>query len=364
MKAAVLKAPNVLDYTDVPDPEPFGERPVLVRVGGVGVCGSDLLRYARGTAYHYPLVLGHEMSALVERAPAGSRFAPGDKVAVFPLLPRHDDPLTQVGEWALSSGYDYFGSRRDGGMAELLWVPETNLIPVPADVPLLHAAVVEPAAVALHGVLKLRVPASGTALVIGAGPIGALAAQWLRLLGWTRVLVADVDERKRQVMTQLGFETVDAAADTVETVLALTGGTGADAVVEAGGLPQTFTQALEAAGPQGQVLVLGDLKGDVTIPRELISSLIRRELTVLGTWNSKITPVGRNEWTMVVSHLHRGSLQAAPLISHTPPLDDAPVVLAAMAERHMWTNKVVFAVADEARREAGVPASPRERNGT
>ncbi|MDF2706679.1 MAG: Alcohol dehydrogenase GroES domain protein [Nonomuraea muscovyensis] len=354
MKAAVLKAPNVLDYTDVPDPEPFGERPVLVRVGGVGVCGSDLLRFARGTAYHYPLVLGHELSAVVERPPADSRFAPGDKVAVFPLLPRRDDPLAQVGEWALSSDYDYFGSRRDGGMAELLWVPEANLIPVPADVPLLHAAMVEPAAVALHGVLKLRVPACGSALVIGAGPIGALAAQWLRVLGWTRVLVADVDARKRQVMAKLGFEVVDAAArDTVEAARELTGGAGVDAAVEASGFPETFLQTLEAVAPAGQVLVLGDLKGDVTIPRDLISSLIRRELTVLGTWNSKITPAGRSEWEMVVEHLHRGALRVAPLISHTPSLEEVPAVLADMAGRRVWSNKVVFAVSDEARREAG-----------
>jgi len=214
MKAAVLHAPEVLSYQDIPDPEPFGERPVLVRVGAVGVCGSDLLRF-KGNAYQYPLVLGHEFSAVVEQVPAGSSLVPGDRVAVFPLLASPTDPLTEIGEPALGSGYDYFGSRRDGGMAELLWVPERNLVPVPASMPLLHAAVVEPAAVALHGVLKLQVVAGGVALVIGAGPIGALAAQWLRILGWSRVLVADVDPRKRAVMADLGFETIDAAGDTV-----------------------------------------------------------------------------------------------------------------------------------------------------
>ncbi|MET0864642.1 MAG: alcohol dehydrogenase catalytic domain-containing protein, partial [Nakamurella sp.] len=309
MKAAVLQAPEVLDYQDIPDPEPFGERPVLVRIGAVGVCGSDLLRFS-GSAYHYPLVLGHEFSAEVERVPAGSTYAPGDRVAVFPLLANPADPLTEVGEPALGAGYDYFGSRRNGAMAELLWVPERNLVPVPGSMPLLHAAVVEPAAVALHGVLKLQVVAGGVALVIGAGPLGALAAQWLRILGWSRVLVADVDPRKRAVMAELGFETIDAAADTVATVVSLTG-IGVDAAVEASGLSTTLLQTFRATAPRGQVLILGDLKGDVTIPRELISSVIRRELTVLGTWNSKITPAGRNEWQMVVSHIADGRLQVA-----------------------------------------------------
>lgn len=352
MRAAVVEAPNAVRLTEVAEPEPVGERPVLVRVGGVGVCGSDLLRFAHGTAYHYPLVLGHEFSAVVEQVPDGSAFAPGDRAAVFPLLPRPDDPYTQVGEWALGADYDYFGSRRDGAMAERLWVPEANLVPVPRDVPLVHAAVVEPAAVALHAVLKLRVPAAGTALVIGAGPIGALAGQWLRILGWTRVVVADVDERKRDVLAGLGFEVVDAAAqDAVAAAKELTDGLGVDAAVEASGLPATFLQCLEATAPQGQVLVLGDLKGDVTIPRPLISSLIRRELVVLGTWNSKITPAGRSEWDMVVAHLADGSLQVAPLVSHTPTLEEIPQVLADMAARRIWSNKVVFAVADEARQE-------------
>jgi L-iditol 2-dehydrogenase len=360
MRAAVLRSPGTMSYQDIPDPEPFGDRPVLVRVGAVGVCGSDLLRFGKGTAYHYPLVLGHEFSGVVESVPAASRFAPGDRVAVFPLLANPDDPFTGVGEPALGSGYDYFGSRRDGGMAELLYVPERNLIRVPADMPLLHAAVVEPAAVALHAVLKLRVPASGTALVIGAGPIGALAAQWLRILGWTRVLVADVDPAKRAVLEELGFETIDATADTVAQARSLTG-TGVDAAVEASGLPQTLVQALEATAPQGQVLILGDLKGDVTLPRALVSSLIRRELTVLGTWNSKITPAGRSEWDMVVAHIASGRLQVAPLISHALPLDRAAGTFDDMTERRVWSNKVVFAVSAQAQAEtldrAIVPAA-------
>jgi L-iditol 2-dehydrogenase/galactitol-1-phosphate 5-dehydrogenase len=358
--AAVVEKPNHIVWSEVPMPDPVGPRPVLVRVGGVGVCGSDVLRYAHGTAYHYPIVLGHEFSAVVEQAPDGSRLSPGDKVAVFPLIPRPDDPLTQVGEWALGDGYDYFGSRRDGAMQELLWVPEANLIRVPQHVPLLHAAVVEPAAVALHAVRKLVVPPAGVALVVGAGPIGALAAQWLRILGWERVIVADIDERKRAVMSDLGFEVVDPGAqDTVAAVKELTDGRGVDAAVEASGLPLTFLQCLDAAAARGQVLVLGDLKGDVTVSRAQISSLIRRELVVIGTWNSKITPAGRSEWDTVVAHVADGSLAVASLISAAPDLSEADAVLGAIARRETRSNKVVFAVSEEARAERNRLGIPR-----
>jgi len=277
MKAVVLEGPRTLAVRDLPEPEPIGSDSVLVRIGAVGVCGSDVLRFGKDKAYHYPLVLGHEFSALVERAPAGSRFAHGDRVAVFPLLPPHDDPMAEVGEYALSSGYDYFGSRRDGGLQQYLHVPERNLIPLPAGFSLVKAAVVEPAAVALHAVLKLTIPANGTALVIGAGPIGALAAQWLRIRGCTRVVVADVDARKREVMSALGFETIDAAGDdTVEAIRNLTGGRGPSIAVEAGGRPVTLLQAIECLGPMGQVLLLGDVSGDLTIPQATLLSIRRR----------------------------------------------------------------------------------------
>ena len=354
MKAMVLDSPGQLTTKDVPEPERVGARPVLVRIAAVGVCGSDLLRYAKGTAYHYPLILGHEFSAVVEEAPADSPFARGDRVAVFPLIPDPRDPFSQIGEYAVSSGYDYFGSRRDGAFAERLWVPEENLLRVPSEVPLLHAAAVEPAAVALHAMLKLKLPANASTLVIGGGPIGAFAAQWLRILGSSRVIVADIDPRKLEILQGLGFEVIDAARqDTVKAVKELTGGRGVDGAVEASGLRVTMIQTIEAAAVFGQVMLLGDHHHDVTLSGPLISSMLRRELTVYGTWNSKITPAGKSEWDMVLSHM-RQAFQVGPLISHTPTLDQGPQVFADMAARRIWTNKVIFAISEEARAERSV----------
>ncbi|HMR67559.1 MAG TPA: galactitol-1-phosphate 5-dehydrogenase, partial [Anaerolineae bacterium] len=101
----------------------------------------------------------------------------------------------------------------------------------------------------------------------------------------------------------------------------------------------------------GQVMLLGDLSGDVTLKAAQVSSILRRELTLYGTWNSKITPAGKSEWEMVIHHMQQGDLQVAPLISHTPLLSDGPQMFAEMAARKVWYNKVVFAIADEARAE-------------
>lgn len=351
MKAVVLDGPNTLVHRDVPEPERVGDRPVLVRIGAVGVCGSDVLRFGRGKAYHYPLVLGHEFSGIVADAPADSSLSVGDRVAVFPLLERADDPMTAIGEYALGTGYDYFGSRRDGGMQELLWVPEKNLFRVPPATPLTHAAMVEPAGVALHAMLKVDIPAHATALVIGAGPIGALAAQWLRILGCSRVIVADLDPRKREIMEGLGFETIDASTgDTVQQAADATDGRGPDIAVEATGFPGALVQAIEAAATLGQVVLLGDLSGDLTLEQKTVSSMLRRELRLYGTWNAKVTPIGHSEWDMVVAHLGV-DLHVDELISHVRPLDEAPRIFEQLNNRDIWYNKVLFQVADEAESE-------------
>ena len=346
MRAVVLDGPNSLVVSDLPEPAQVGTRPVLIRVGAVGVCGSDLLRFGRGKAYHYPLVLGHEFSGIVEQVPDDSPLKPGDRVAVFPLVQRDDDPMSAIGEFALSADYDYFGSRRDGALEERLWVPEANLFRVPDDTPLTHAAMVEPAGVALHAMRKVEIPNNASALVIGAGPIGALAAQWLRILGCARVVVADVDDRKIALMQSFGLETLDAREGTVEKIRELTDGRGPDIVVEASGIPAALVQGIEAAAVLGQVVLLGDLSGDLLLEQKTVSSILRRELRLYGTWNAKITPAGRSDWDMVIHHI--GDLHFDELISHVRPLDSAPDTFRELFDRELWYNKVLFQVAPDA----------------
>jgi L-iditol 2-dehydrogenase/galactitol-1-phosphate 5-dehydrogenase len=353
MRAAVLRDVGVLELSDVPEPEPVGADSVLVRMGAVGVCGSDVLRYAKGKGYGFPLVLGHEMSATVAEPSPSGRLRPGDRVAVFPCLPVADDPMTEIGEFVLGEGYDYFGSRRDGGMQEVLRVPERNLVPLAPGMSLIQGAMVEPAAVALHAMRKVHVPADATALVIGAGPIGLLAAQWLRVLGVIRVLVADVDERKRAIAAHLGFETIDATASGSDAqARELTGGRGVDIAVEASGLAVTLLQAIHATAARGQLVIVGDLSQDVTIPAATVSTLLRREVTVYGTWNSRIAPRGNSEWDMVVNAIAAGRVRVDDLVSSVATLDEAPHVFAALASRATWANKTIFAISEDAAAEA------------
>lgn len=348
MRSLVLEAPGKFAFHSsrpVPDDHP-GPDSVLVRIAACGICGSDLPRgFDSGGAYRYPLVLGHEFSGVVAEDGPGVKC--GDRVAVFPLIPKPGQKAYLTGDYAQTTNYDYFGSRRDGGMQELLRVPVGNLFKLPAPVNLLHAACTEPAAVALHGVRKFHIQPGDVAAVIGAGPIGNLTAQWLRILGAERVLVVDLDSRKLELAASLGFEVIDGrAGDPVEQIRDRTRGEGAMRVVEACGLPNTFLQAVQCAATFGEVVFMGNIHGEFRIGEKDFSTILRRELTIYGTWNSKVVPAGTDDWSTVLQHMDR-DLQIGPLITDTPALEQGPEIFASIRERRSYHNKVIFRVSPQ-----------------
>jgi L-iditol 2-dehydrogenase/galactitol-1-phosphate 5-dehydrogenase len=341
VEALVLKDKGELRLEEVADPKKPEEGYALLRVRACGVCGSDIPRIFGGKAYHYPLIPGHEFSAYVHEPGTSGRFSRGDAVAVFPLIPDPAEELTEIGEYALTTHYDYIGSRRDGAFAEWLWAPERNLIPVPPHVDPLHAALTEPAAVALHGVLKLEANAADIGLVIGGGPIGLLVAQWLQISGCRTVVVSEPDPRKRAVAEELGLLALDPAGGLQEQIRSRTAGLDPTCVVEACGLPQTFAQAIEVAAPFGRIVFMGNIAGSFTLTEKQFSSVLRRELRINGTWNSKVTPRGRDEWSTTLAHMDR-DLVVGPLISHRIPLSEGPGMLQAMVDGTEWYHKVLF----------------------
>jgi L-iditol 2-dehydrogenase/galactitol-1-phosphate 5-dehydrogenase len=342
----VLQAPGRLSIEHDRPVESPAHGSVLIRVAACGICGSDIPRaFAPEGAYRYPLVLGHEFSGLV--AEDAGHFRAGDRVAVFPLLPKPGQKAYATGDFAQTTNYDYFGSRRDGGMQTYLRVPPENLLRLPSHVTLLHAACTEPAAVALHAVRKLHIGPGDTGLVIGAGPIGNLAAQWLATNGCRRVIVSDIDPQKLAVAARMGFEVINAAqTDPVAEVMNLTGGDGAHRVIEACGLPVTCQQALACAAPFGEVVFLGNLHGEFRLGEREFSQVLRRELTIYGSWNSKFVSTGVDDWRAALAYIDR-ELQIGPLVTDRPSLEEGPAIFASIKNRTRYHNKVIFRIASE-----------------
>ena len=196
MKAAVIHGPGDIRIEDIPYPilEP-GE--VIVRIGACGVCGSDLPRALDGKAHFYPTVVGHEAAGeVVEVGAEVTRFDPGDRVAVAPLVPCMECEACQLGRYSLCRQYSFIGSRRQGCMAEYVAIPERSLVPIPKELSYEQAAMLEPATVSLYGRLKVGSLAGTSVTVLGVGTIGLFAVMWAKFLGASQVLAVDINDWK------------------------------------------------------------------------------------------------------------------------------------------------------------------------
>ncbi|MGQ9632454.1 MAG: galactitol-1-phosphate 5-dehydrogenase [bacterium] len=344
MRGAVLHAVKDLRYEEMPIPE-IGPGEVLVRVRASGVCGSDVPRVMVKGTYSFPTIPGHEFAGEVARVGSDVKSARvGERVAVIPLIPCGRCDFCKVGEYALCRDYNYLGSRTDGGFAEYVKVPEENLVRLPEGMDFEMGAMAEPAAVSLHAIRRGRVEGGCSVAVFGAGTIGLLAAQWASILGAGRVFVADVSPEKLRIARDLGFsDTIDARErDTVEALLEGTSGRGVDLAVEAAGSPITFEGAIRAARPLGRVLFLGNVEGDVALPQKTVSTILRHQLTLMGSWNSSFAPLPVNEWDVTIKFMASGRLRVKPLISHRYPLSRAAEAFDMMFNRREFFNKVMF----------------------
>ena len=351
MEALVLHGVGDLRLEQIPVP-PLAEGEVRVRIGFCGVCGSDIPRiFVKGT-YSFPTVCGHEFAGIVDACgPGVDDFAPGDPVVVFPLLWCGVCSACEQGKYVQCHDYDYLGSRSDGAFAEYVVAPKANLIRVPQGVTLEEAAMTEPAAVALHAVRRAQTSFVGkTVAVFGAGPIGLMTAQWSRIMGAARVFLFDIVDEKLELAKQLGFDEVfnTTTEKPVEAVNASTDGKGAHVCIEAAGVPATYRNALESVGRGGSVVLLGNPDTDVTLPAVLISQLMRREVSIFGTWNSDYSAAGNDDdWRTVLQAMASGMLTLTPLITHKVPLAGSANMLHKMRDKSEFYAKVLIHPSEE-----------------
>ncbi|MDQ1255595.1 MAG: L-iditol 2-dehydrogenase [Candidatus Hydrogenedentes bacterium] len=343
MKACVLHAVGDLRFEEVPKSVP-GAGEVSIRVGACGVCGSDIPRvFTKGT-YRLPTIPGHEFAGQVEGV--GEGVDPqwiGRRVAVFPLIPCRKCAACEIGAFAQCADYNYLGSRCDGAFAEYVCAPVWNLVPVPDNVPIEEAAMTEPAAVAAHALRQAGLDLGDTVAIFGAGPIGLLLGLWARIWGAGRVLLIDIDPAKLDFARTLGFDDLcnAAACDAPVRVREITG-RGADVVIEGSGSSAAFGQCMQATRTFGKVVLMGNPAGEMKLSQSAYWEILRKELTVRGTWNSQFSALPRNEWRLALDAMASGALDVKPLITHRVGLDGLAGALVMMRDRTAFSNKVML----------------------
>jgi L-iditol 2-dehydrogenase len=342
MKAAVLENKGVLTYKEVPTPEP-GPGHVRLKIEAISICGSDIKRYMDGHRM-YPLILGHENSGMIDRVGEGvSESYIGKHAAIIPLVPCFECEECRRGYYSACHSYSFIGSRQSGGFAEFVDLPERNALILPDNLPFEHTALVEPSTVARHMLALGDFKRGQTAIVLGAGSVGLMTVQWLRILGAALILVTDILDDNLKIATKIGAHvTLNPSKVDVEKEVRKLTGDGADLTLEATGVPQVLEQTLPITRPRGKVVLAGNQPLDKSLPLTFIENMMRREISLIGCFMSYSAPFPGHEWTDTITALSNGSLDMDTLISHRFPLSKAPEVFEKIGAHQLAHQKIIL----------------------
>ena len=337
MKAWVLHGVNDIRFEDKDIPTPqTGE--ALIRVMACGICGSDIPRIYDTGAHRHPLVPGHEFAGIVEAVgDDNSSTLTGSRVGVFPLIPCGVCPQCSQKKYEMCDNYNYTGSRCDGAFAEYVCVPCSNLIQLPDNAGFDQAAMLEPMAVAVHAMRATDIAPGSTIAICGLGTIGLLLYMFLKEAGHTNVyLIGNKDFQKKQALS-LGADEARYCDIRKENALSwlkkCTGNSGADVFFECVGRNDTITLSLNAAAKGGKVTLIGNPHSDMTLPRNDYWQILRKQLTLKGTWNSSFTQSDNDDWHYVIDRLNSGSIAPEKLITHRLLLQDLECGLHIMRDK-------------------------------
>jgi len=323
MRSLVMYKPGDLRLEDRPIPE-YGPDEVLVRVAACGVCGSDIPRMLTKGAHRMPIICGHEFSGRITKLGSNVKgFVEGELVAIPPLIPCRKCDQCLTTNYSRCKDYSYIGSRRDGAYAEYVNVPVGNLLKAPQTLDPHAVAMTDPASIALHAIWKASMTAGKRGAVVGCGPIGLFAIQWMRMLGATEVAAIDVSERKLELAREAGATHTFLSGDDKAA------GFSADLVIEGAGVPSTINLAVRMAGPGGHVVFIGIPTRDITLDLATFGHMLRQESSLHGSWNSFGAPFPGPQWTVALDKLASGELRWDFIISHELDLGE----LAGMFER-------------------------------
>jgi (R,R)-butanediol dehydrogenase/meso-butanediol dehydrogenase/diacetyl reductase len=281
MLAARYVGPNQIEAQEVSRPV-IGLDEALIQVEACGFCGSDINIIA-GThpRAQAPLTVGHELSGtIIQLAQPSKEFVIGDRVTVYPLISCGVCYACLHGNAHVCRKLRLYGFDVDGGMAEFVKLPVASLMKLPDNMPAKIGALIEPLAVAVHGVARTSVENANTAVILGAGPIGLLTALVVKSKGVPNVIVSDVLHSRLQLAESLGLTAVKAGAELLARVMHLTDSNGADVLFECAGHPSSAREMTALVRSRGVIVNLGVFKKPVEVDMQAVNF---KEIEVLGS---------------------------------------------------------------------------------
>ena len=324
MRVAVLNRPGDVEVVERPTPTPAADE-VLVRVHAVGVCGSDTHYYDHGRIGRFvvesPLVLGHEASGVVEAVGDDvDRARVGQRVSIEPGVPCRACEQCLGGRYNLCPDMRFHATPPvDGSLAELVTIHHAFAHAVPDSVSDEAAALLEPLSVGVWACRKGGVGAGSRVLVTGAGPIGLVCVQVARACGASEIVVADLNEQRLAVATELGATRTIASGD--QTITAGYAGRRApDVLLECSGHPGATGDGIRALAPAGRAVLVGMGGDELPLPLSVVQE---RELVVTGTFRYAGT------WPTAIALAASGQVNLERLVTGRFPLAATAAALTA-----------------------------------
>jgi NAD+-dependent secondary alcohol dehydrogenase Adh1 len=344
MKAALLREYNQpLELVDRQLPELVRADEVRVRIEAAGVCATDVHAidgHMEAAGVQLPRVLGHENAGRVDAiGELVSTVTVGDPVLIYPPFSCGLCVACRRGDDIHCDHHDFVGLSLDGGFAEYLVVRERSLVPLPPDADLVEIAPHADAGITAYHAVKRLAPLllpGRTAVVLGVGGVGHIGLQLLRELGSSRVVAVDPSESRRKLATDLGADEALDSSQVVDAVRELTGGRGADVILDCVGIQQTHDDSLGMLAKGGTYGIVG-YGGTITIPSV---ALVAQEQTIAATLVGSWTDL----WEVLQLH-HAGRLT---LKTETHRLEQINEVLDRLREGEVTGRAILTPCSDGA----------------
>jgi L-iditol 2-dehydrogenase len=320
MKALVYKGPGIIELEDIAHPVP-AEDESLVKVRAVGICGSDFEGFLGKTGRRTPpMVMGHELAGTIVIPAAKSRLEKGDKVVIQPKLYCGECAFCGQGLTNLCSGAEFFGvMSKNGGMAEYLAVPERCLHRVRQDLNVQKACMTEPLAVAYraaHQVPDNTLRRAEYTLLVGAGTIGLLILQVIKLRGARNIIVSDMSDYRLDIAQTLGAEFCinPQKEDFPARIREITANEMVDVAFEAVGFAASVSQAHSALKNRGTIVWVGLAQQLIEINMHRI---VTAELNVSGSFL-----YSEKDFSDSLKLIEAGKIQLDPIITKSVDLEE------------------------------------------
>ena len=338
MRQAIMVSPGIIDYREIPEPSQLKDNEILLRIKKIGICGSDIhVFHGKHPATSYPVVQGHEYSAIVEAVGKKvTKVKPGMKATARPQLICGECGPCRRGQYNACQKLKVQGFQAPGVAQDLFVVPDDRIIALPDSMSLDQGAMIEPAAVGAHSTNRVPDLKGKNVVVSGAGTIGNLVAQFAIARGAGKVLITDISDYRLDIAKRCGIggtlNVINISFE--EGVRSFFGEDGFQIGFEAAGVQSSLDVLMKFVEKGGNIVILGVYSDNPVVNMFYLGE---HELNIYGSMMYR-----HEDYEAAVEMITSGKIITGPLLTRTFPFNKYPDAYRFIEEQGDRSMKVMI----------------------